>query len=1011
MTEDTSLTHNTSFRSYIQRLWTGVLLINLFVVALAIFFLFESRNQGIQLAEARTRNLSQVLAQNVSGTIDKINLVLLSTADIIEKQLEAKKLENLSLESLLIREHQYVPELKRILVINSAGDIIFGGDRSQKTRKSVVHRDYFTRLRDNPDEKLVIGKPVNSVIDGTGIQIFARRINNPDGSFAGVVTGSILLEHFIRDFGSIEIGTFGSITLRDSDLAIVVRHPVPTESGSAVGQKITAPEFKKLVASGVSNATYKATYPVDKIERVYTFYKISDYPLYINVGMATRDFLATWRQEVLWVTGITAIFILLTCFSSWALAEKWKRDEQSDWQKLRNERRLKSIALILQYRAESIQEFLDNALNEAIKLTDSKIGYIYFYLEESKQFVLNSWSNEVMKECSVVNPQTCYELDKTGVWGEAVRQRKPIILNDFKTENPLKKGYPEGHVTLNRFMTVPVFKDDSIVAVVAAANKESDYDETDVLQLTLLMNVVWKFVEGKRGEEERRHLFDIIERSMNEIYVFDAETLKFRHVNQGALNNLQYVLEEIKDLSPVDIKHDVTETDFRNMIKPLLEHKIDKLIFETVHRRADGTLYPVDVNLQLVTVGEQRLFLAVINDITERKLAEESKAKLMEQLHQSQKLESVGRLAGGIAHDFNNKLMVILGNAELAAMEPDTGDKTLDYLHEITLAAKHSREITSQLLAFSRKQITAPRILNVNTVIEEARKSLSRLIGEQIAIVFKPSENLWSTAIDPVQIDQIVMNMAVNARDAMPEGGTFTVETTNVSLGEKLPGALHNCTPGEYVRITFSDTGTGMDEQTVQHIFEPFFTTKEPGKGTGLGLSTIYGIITQNKGYIDVASKPAQGTAFTVYLPHHDLPVDNTPKSDNVTVTASGGTILVVEDEEPVRKISSMFLRKFGYTVYEADTPGRALEIAADSSLQLDLVMTDVIMPEMNGKTMAEMIKLTRPEIKVLFVSGHAPDDVALDFLSPDVNFIEKPYNMDMLGELLNQILHEEQEA
>ena len=1009
MTTDLLETQVSTYRSNMVRLLAGVLMVNLFVVALAVFFLYKSRVQGEQLAEARTRNLAQVLAQNVSGTIDKINLILLSTTDVIEKQLPRSSIENLSLESFLARERQYLPELNRILVSNAAGDIVFGGDGAQTSRKSVADRDYFIRLRDNPREKLAISKPVAGVIDGAWIQIFARRISNPDGSFAGVVTGSIRLEHFLNDFSAIKIGDFGSITLRDSDLAVVVRYPAPREPGSAVGQKIIAHQFRELIVSGKTNATYRATYPVDNIERTYTYFKISDYPLYINVGMATRDFLNPWRRQVTWVTGITSIFILLTCFSSWTLIGTWRRDQEAEGRKRRNDKRLKSIVSILQYRAETVQEFLDNALNEAIKLSDSRIGYIYFYLEESRQFVLNSWSSDVMKECSVVNPQTCYDLDKTGFWGEAIRQRRPIILNDFTADDPLKKGYPEGHVALTRFMTVPVFKEDRIVAVVGVANKAGGYDESDVLQLTLLMDVVWKFVENRKGEDERRHLHEIIERSLNEIYVFDAETLLFRHVNQGALSNLQYSLAEIRKLTPLDIKTDLTEPAFRSMIRPLLNNSTDSLTFDTNHRRADGTIYPVEVNLQLVDSDGRQVFLAVINDITDRRLAEENRAELMERLHQAQKLESIGRLAGGVAHDFNNKLMVILGNAELARMDLIEGDKMLEHLHEITLAAEHSRAITAQLLAFSRQQMIIPRALDANRIIAAAQKSLSCLIGEHIAITFVPADNLWSTEIDPVQLDQIIMNLAVNARDAMPEGGTFTIETGNVTLREEECRSINDCVPGEYVRIRFRDDGTGIDHQALRHIFEPFFTTKDLGKGTGLGLSTIYGIIRQNKGFIEVASKSGHGAVFTVYLPRHDSPPDDTAESDRA-VPSGSGAILVVEDDTPVRQIAVMFLRKLGYTVCEAESPATALAIVDDISVKLDLVLTDMVMPGMSGTAMMEMIRLKRPDIKVIFVSGYSSDHLTLEMLAAE-NFIQKPYDMKKLGEHLERLINGEQEA
>jgi len=389
----------------------------------------------------------------------------------------------------------------------------------------------------------------------------------------------------------------------------------------------------------------------------------------------------------------------------------------------------------------------------------------------------------------------------------------------------------------------------------------------------------------------------------------------------------------------------------------------------------------------------------------ERRQSEEARAVLLQQLHQSQKLEAIGQLAGGVAHDFNNKLMVILGNADLAMMDIYDSGKILGHLVEIRRAAEHSRDITYRLLAFSRQEVISPKELNANKIIADSLKSLSRLIGEHIAITFAPDDKLWCIRIDPVQLDQIVMNLAINARDAMPNGGTFAIETRNITMDRAGCSAILNAVPGEYVRITFCDSGTGMDTDTLTHIFEPFFTTKEIGRGTGLGLATVYGIIGQNNCLINVASQPGQGTSFSIYFPRCEPATSERLKAVELPVPCSG-TILLVEDEDAVRSITAQYLKRIGYTVYEAATPHAALKLALDFSIPFDLVMTDFVMPEMNGLVMMERVHNIRPGLKYIVASGYSTDPALQHEVSHSSStFIQKPYDFSKLKEHIARVI------
>ncbi|HIJ87290.1 MAG TPA: response regulator [Desulfuromonadales bacterium] len=407
---------------------------------------------------------------------------------------------------------------------------------------------------------------------------------------------------------------------------------------------------------------------------------------------------------------------------------------------------------------------------------------------------------------------------------------------------------------------------------------------------------------------------------------------------------------------------------------------------------------------QVVQLARQKEELAQM--LAEAKHAEEEKLNIEFRLHQSQKMEAIGQLAGGVAHDFNNKLMAILGNAQLAKMDIHDSDKVLRNLDEIRRAAEHSRDITYRLLAFSRQQVVTPRVLEANKVIAEGLKSLARLIGEHISISFEPCDKLWNIRMDPVQLDQIVMNLAINARDAMPDGGAFVIETGNITLDAGSCCAVIDAIPGDYVMITFSDTGTGMDKETLAHIFEPFFTTKEVGKGTGLGLATIYGIIHQNCGFIDVTSNVGQGTEFKVYIPRMSAAITESAKIAD-TISTGSCAILLVEDDDAVRIVVSLFLKKIGYTVHAAANPTVALELARDLSIQIDLVLTDYVMPGMSGRVMMEQILKLRPLVPCIYASGYSTEHVQL---SKEAHFIQKPYDLIKLSGFIKRVINGSEE-
>jgi signal transduction histidine kinase len=410
-----------------------------------------------------------------------------------------------------------------------------------------------------------------------------------------------------------------------------------------------------------------------------------------------------------------------------------------------------------------------------------------------------------------------------------------------------------------------------------------------------------------------------------------------------------------------------------------------------------------------VTRAEVKARAAAERAAVDLRRAATQQRRLEEQLIQSQKMEGIGRLAGGVAHDFNNLLTAILGYAEL--MEPQLEDEGLrSELREIRLAGERAAALTRQLLAFSRRQVMQPRTLDLNTVVSDVKKMLARLIGEDVALVTRLDPALGSVEADPGQLEQVLMNLSVNARDAMPEGGTLTFETANAVLDADFAAVHPGALPGAYVVLTVTDSGTGMTDEVRGHAFEPFFTTKDKGKGTGLGLATAYGIVKQSGGYIMVESEAGRGTTFRIYLPRVEGTAVGPKRTTSSSLAPSGTeTILLVEDEAGVRRLSLTVLETQGYVVLEAPSGDVALQVARSETGPIHLVVTDVVMPGMNGRELWDRLKVLRPDSRVLFMSGYTDDAIARHgVLEPGIAFLQKPFTPFSLAQKVREVLDAE---
>jgi two-component system cell cycle sensor histidine kinase/response regulator CckA len=1096
-----------------------------------------------------------------------------------------------------------------------------------------------------------------------------------------------------------------------------------------------------------------------------------------------------WQIDELFtlIIALFFAFIIFSIFRWRELSHEIIEHHRAKEQIKLNEARLQSLYSISQHKSNELGVFLDHVLNEAIHLTGSKIGWFGFYEEQNKTLTVSNWSKEVMKDCEIPEKKMVFPVENPGIWAEGIRLRTPFIVNDYQAFSLGKRGFPEGHSKVFKFLTIPLLLEGRIIAVMAVANKEQDYDETDILQLTLLMDSVLKMIEQKRAEralhkreEEAKRLVqedavvaeigriisstlnieDVYERfveKVREIIHFDRIAIsnissrddtitpayvagldvmdrpkgkaipltgtfsekvvqtrksmlihgedlkktadkfpqfipifqvgirsliiiplisndevigilqiqstnsnayslrdlglaeKVGHQIAGAIANAQLFAEqkqvekalqksekeakrlaqenaimaeigriitstlnieevyerfseEVLKLIPFDriainlynpkdntitityitgvdvlnrgsgdtipftgtaagecirtrsslllqadqiekvvsqfpmllptfqsgvqslifvplISKDqvigalflraskinkYTEEDLRlaervaNQVAgaianaqlfteqkraeealrrseerlkelydnaPIGYHEFDTKgcitrvnktevemlgyteeemlgrhawdfitetvwiealkkrltgelpvgqVFERTFRRKDGTTFPALIHERFIRddKGEIKGIRSTIQDITELKQAEERMNTLQEQLRQSQKMEAIGRLAGGIAHDFNNLLTVIKGYSQLSFFELKEGDPLRGNIDEIQKASQRASDLTRQLLAFSRRQILEFMVFDLNTILRDLDKMLHRIIGEDIELVYLLSDRLGKIKTDPGQIEQVILNLAVNARDAMPSGGKLTIETANVFLDESYTQSHADVKPGPYVMLSVTDTGCGMAKEVEEHIFEPFFTIKEKGMGTGLGLSTVYGIVKQSGGDIWVYSEVGQGTTFKIYLPREEEePLEEVrEKVVKEELLRGSETLLVVEDDEELRKLAVRFLQKQGYKVLEASQGDEALSIYGRHDEPIHLLLTDVVMPGMSGRELSERLTSLRPEIKILYMSGYTNGAIVHQgVLEQGVNLLLKPFTPEALARKVHEVLKKQE--
>jgi PAS domain S-box-containing protein len=528
----------------------------------------------------------------------------------------------------------------------------------------------------------------------------------------------------------------------------------------------------------------------------------------------------------------------------------------------------------------------------------------------------------------------------------------------------------------------------------------------------ILVEVTWHTVTWNGRLAEIAAASDITERRRAEEALAESEALYrkvieasfdgidrteegiVREANRGFAEMFGYSADEVIGRPVLDFVAEESVEAVRQRVSQGIEGS-----YELVGKRKDGTRILLEATSRTHNIGGRRGRLTALRDVTQKR-------QLEEQFRQAQKMEAVGRLAGGVAHDFNNLLTVITSCAELVLMDTEVSDPRQENLQEIRKASQAAAGLTRQLLAFSRQQVIEPKLITIEDVVATAEKMLQRLIGEDVELVAVLNEDPATVKIDPGQLEQVIMNLAVNARDAMPDGGKLTLETSSVELNEAYARTHWPATSGRFALLAVSDTGMGMTEQTRARIFEPFFTTKEVGKGTGLGLATVYGIVKQSGGFIWVYSEPGQGTTFKIYLPRVDEAPTASQQAMSATSLLGTETILLTEDAPALRATAHQILERYGYTVLDAPSSTAALTLARARSGPIHLLLTDVVMPGMSGRELAERFIAKRPGVKVLYMSGYTDDAVVRHgVLRPGIAYLQKPFTPDTLARKVREVL------
>lgn len=646
-------------------------------------------------------------------------------------------------------------------------------------------------------------------------------------------------------------------------------------------------------------------------------------------------------------------------------------------------------------------ELHEHVMGMAVRLTESTVGFVHTLGPGSESALLTSWADSTCARF-LADPGPMFAVQGDGPWQNCIRRQTPVLCNDG-SHSPPSGALPQGQPPLRRFMSIPVIQDARVVMVVSVGNKAGPYTEDDLAQLQVVSNEFHKILSQRAVQNQLRQLSRAVEQSPASVVITDLSgTIEYANPSFTRISG--YSLEEVLGRNPRVLNSGgLPREHYRQLWETILSGRVWQGEFQ--NRKKNGELHWESASVSPITDPTGRIthFVAVKEDITERK-------RLESQLLQAQKLEGVGQLAGGVAHDFNNIIAAIMMHLGLLQMHPHLDHETVEALKELEGEARRAASLTRQLLMFSRRSVLAVQPQNLNDLVANLLKMLGRLIGENIKLCFESANPLPPVEADAGMLEQVLMNLVVNARDAMPRGGVITIATSCLELDPETAAHAPDRRPGRFVRLTVADNGTGMDDATLKRIFEPFFTTKEAGKGTGLGLATVHGIVAQHRGWVEVDSAVGRGTTFQIFLPAMITAPSSAPDEDAPSaepLKRGRETILVAEDEPTMRRVLCRMLRSLGYRVHEAENGQEAMRIWQRTHAEIDLLLTDMVMPEgLTGLELAERLQASRPGLKVIISSGYSAEIVHSGVPTRSgITYLPKPYDERTLADTVRSCL------
>ncbi|MEI6207860.1 MAG: PAS domain S-box protein [Desulfuromonadales bacterium] len=1071
---------------YVVRLTAAVIAINLFVFALVGFSLRHSYQMYQERAAVTSQNLALSLRNNINDTFDKTELALFVIAEEVARQRNTNGIDRQNLNAYLANVYARLPYLEGLRVADAHGTVAYSSDISGPLT-TISDRKYFTSLRDNPAAGLIISRPIISRALNKWVIACARRLSQPDGSFAGIVFAVFSLEQFTRTFSSLDIGKQGIVSLFDIEMSVYARYPELSGPGSSVGRDLKNSTVHRMIQEGRHSATFINTSPLDSIRRTLSYHKISDKPLYVIVGVATGEYLAEWRKEAVLLSAMAALFFLITSISSWLMYNS-RKSRLSDLQALKN--------------SESRYRTLFDSAGDGILIVDmngfirganeifcSRLGYREEELlgKDPESFVAPENAEYVPERGSRLKEQGHAIFETVLVSRDGVRIPTEISARviDFAGQPvvmSLARDITERKTAEERLLREKEF------SVAILNSLPGAFYIIDTSEKFLRWNENFEKITGYSSDEfcrispldlfggtdrdlVRERIHDVFVTGAAEVeaelvttsgkripYLFTGQTIRIegsfcligmgiditeRKLIEETRNKALLFIETLLASSPTGILvyegdsgycvlanqavADMTggtiatlrSQNFRNISSWRATgyyQLAESVLADGVTRRTEnefGTSFGKSVALDALfsrfDVDGRPHLLLIVMDISERiHLAEENRQIAAQMLH-VQKLESLGVLAGGIAHDFNNILTAVLGNADLALMRLPFESPARENLIQIEKAAGRATELARQMLAYSGKGHFVIETLNFNEIVEEMAHMLEVSISKKALLLLNFTPDLPTVEADATQLRQVLMNLVINASEAIGFNSGVIAITTGTMECDKAYFSDNwtddHLPEGLYVYLEVADTGCGMDRELIPKIFDPFFTTKFTGRG--LGMSAVLGIIRGHKGAIKVSSEKGKGTSFKLLLPVSLHPVVHAGKIEATDGIWKGtGIILLVDDEESIRVMGEEMLHELGFDTLTASDGLDALEVFNQNKDQIRCVILDLTMPRLDGEQTFREIRRLKPDVRVLISSGFNEQEVTSKFVGKGLSgFIQKPYKIMEVSNKLREIL------